>query len=567
MICLLALLLLAENALAGNCLNRSDTLTIRRQSQLDSFSVNYPGCTNVKGTLIISGNTINNLSGLNGLNHIEFLNISDNPLLISLNGLNNLQTAGNIFISRNSGLLSLNGLEQLDSVNTILEVMYNPSLVTLDGLNSLQKVKNTLSIYGNASLTSLDGLEDIRTMYRLSVYGNPLMTSLLGLNPFVRLNIVDIWENENLRCCEVVNQMKLNNPVLLSSRIFSNADGCNSAAEIMNSSGSQNCCKTEFSVQAKKICPGQSIVVGANTYSVAGVYIDSFFSITGCDSVLYTALNIGQPSYTIIQKTLCMGQVFTLANGNVVSSSGVYRDTVPFTCDSIVEYHINFVSTSILTMEVAICDGQRYTLPDGKLVSEPGIYTDTIKNGLSCDSIYTVTLTRFPNNFSVSLPSEQLVPSGQEISITPSYTNGSAVAWQWKPNDALSCLDCEQPTAIPLKNDIYEVNVQSSDGCEDTASIRILVPVPDIYIPQAFSPNGDQVNDDFNVIMASPMLFSLKVYNRYGELLYYSNDLSQRWNGTYKGEPCSVDTYIYFIDATTFNEQQLQKKGVVQLLR
>ena len=92
LILLLLLLLADRNAEAGNCIPSGTTLTLTRQSEVDSFPINYPGCDVVEGGLIISGNDITNLYGLLGIKIIGFnLEIIDNPSLNNLSVLDSLK--------------------------------------------------------------------------------------------------------------------------------------------------------------------------------------------------------------------------------------------------------------------------------------------------------------------------------------------------------------------------------------------------------------------------------------------------------------------------------------------
>ena len=471
----LCCLLTTLNAFSGSCITRNDSLLISRQSQLDSFPIIYNGCDRVNGKLIIAGNNITNLHALNNLKYIDLLVVRDNPILRSLDGLGNIQLARNIEISHNNSLLSLNGLGKLDSVNTSFEIKYNSSLITLDGINSIKKVGNTLSVFSNESLSSLDGLESLEIANRLSIYGNPLLISLLGIDSNINLKIIDIWVNEQLSCCDVVKKIKNRNPSISLTNIFLNNSGCNSSAEIINSTGTQNCCKTEFAVNNVKICAGQSISINNNIYSNPGIYIDSLTAISGCDSVLYTNLSIGNPSFTKISKTLCSGQTFTLSNGLEVDREGSYIDTIPFTCDSVVEYRLNFIENELININRNLCEGQKLRLPGGRIVDSAGIYTDTVSISGFCDSIFVTRVNFFPNTFSVSLKSEYLMESGDSIQLKPFYTNGTGNNWIWKNTNELSCNTCESPYVKPNRDSYYEVLVKAENGCEDTALVHIKV--------------------------------------------------------------------------------------------
>ena len=86
-------------------------------------------------------------------------------------------------------------------------------------------------------------------------------------------------------------------------------------------------------------------------------------------------------------------------------------------------------------------------------------------------------------------------------------------------------------------------------------------------MPDAFSPNNDGVNDELSIFVSKPKLFLMKIYNRYGELVFQTDDYAEKWNGTYKNVPCPLDSYVYTIEIESFNNERLHKNGVVQLLR
>jgi gliding motility-associated-like protein len=551
---------------ADNCISRGDSVILNSQRQVDSFALRFPGCTTVRGKLIIKGNDITNLFGLSALSHVESLNIRDNINLTNLRGLNNLQTAGFIDISHNESLLSLHGLEGLDSVTTHMEVKYNATLVTMDGLNSLQKVKGTLTVFSNASLLNLDGLDAVKQVSRLVVYGNPSLTTLAGIDSMLRLRNIDVWVNETLTCCTIVNNLTANNPNLSLNNIFLNSTGCNNQSEITASLG-QVCCKTDFTVNIQSICAGGSIAVGGNIYTAAGIYIDTFSTVQGCDSIVFTELSIGQRSLTTVERTLCNGQQFVLSNGTVIERSGTYRDTIPFTCDSVIEYILRFTDNSLTVQEKTACEGSSYLLPGGNTVTETGTYTDTVFNAAGCDSVFITTVTFLPNRFEVSLPAEISIISGDSVQLLPSYSNGTAISWYWQPENGLYCTNCERPFVSPATQTTYLVRATDGNGCADTASAAVSVQETDLYVPEVFSPNGDQINDELDIFVSAPASFSIKVFNRYGELVFQSTDISQKWDGTFKNKTCPVDTYIYTIDAELFSQQKIHKQGTVLLLR
>ena len=100
-----------------------------------------------------------------------------------------------------------------------------------------------------------------------------------------------------------------------------------------------------------------------------------------------------------------------------------------------------------------------------------------------------------------------------------------------------------------------------------TSNIRALPFEARLFIPDAFSPNGDGLNDTFQVNATGIFNYSLKVYNRWGELVYESNNPEAGWDGTYKGEQAPVGVYFYTLYATGNYGKPISREGPVQLIR
>ncbi|HWK07083.1 MAG TPA: gliding motility-associated C-terminal domain-containing protein [Puia sp.] len=113
----------------------------------------------------------------------------------------------------------------------------------------------------------------------------------------------------------------------------------------------------------------------------------------------------------------------------------------------------------------------------------------------------------------------------------------------------------------------------NQDGCVvDSASVHLaldLTPECDaIYLPNAFTPNGNGVNDLFRIVH-SPYLtqIKLRVYNRYGELLFTSSDQRPGWDGAFHGTAQPPGTYVWTVDYTDLEKQGKTAHGAVLLIR
>jgi len=111
----------------------------------------------------------------------------------------------------------------------------------------------------------------------------------------------------------------------------------------------------------------------------------------------------------------------------------------------------------------------------------------------------------------------------------------------------------------------------SSDNCPDTAYQQIIFDNdPFYYVPNTFIPDGNGVNDVWNVLFSSPedvKKFNMQVFDRWGELLFESNNIYQGWDGTYRNNTCQDGTYIWKLTFSWDDYRSFQKLGHVNLLR
>jgi hypothetical protein len=226
--------LIFESVKSQSCLPKG--ITFSTQAQIDNFSINYPGCTDIEGYVCILGSDITNLNGLSSLSSVEGgLYIYDNPILSSFIGLDNLSSVGeNLIITENSNLTSLSGLDNLTSVGGELGIDFNLALTSLSGLDNLSSVEGDLYVYDNSVLTSLSGLENLRSVGGdLTIVNNESLTSLTGLDNFNYSTITGlaIHKCPNLSICEVKSVCDyLDNRG--TATITKNAPGCNSVDEV-----------------------------------------------------------------------------------------------------------------------------------------------------------------------------------------------------------------------------------------------------------------------------------------------------------------------------------------------
>lgn len=127
----------------------------------------------------------------------------------------------------------------------------------------------------------------------------------------------------------------------------------------------------------------------------------------------------------------------------------------------------------------------------------------------------------------------------------------------------------QNPNYHFLEEGFYRIQLKAINRiCIDTASQLIYVfGSNNIYIPNAFTPNQNGLNEEFKVLYKNAKGAVLNIYNRWGQLIFTSNDVNKGWDGTFDGNPCQEDVYYYIVDYKTNDNEAKQLKGNFTLIR
>lgn len=216
---------------------------------------------------------------------------------------------------------------------------------------------------------------------------------------------------------------------------------------------------------------------------------------------------------------------------------------------------------------------------------EAGIYPNIIVQDLgssqNCVSTPISATVYHPNPMFVSIiPEDTLLELDQPVTLVLNvdsslgYTIDDITAISWNPFDGLSCTDCLTPTVLTYENFItYEADITYNSGvgvsqCFTSATTDISVDNNlRFFIPDAFTPNGDGVNDEFRVYGEGFRNVSLLIFNRWGEKLFESFNQFEGWDATYKGELVDPGVYTYFFEGEYLDGKEVSQKGSVTVLR
>ncbi len=144
---------------------------------------------------------------------------------------------------------------------------------------------------------------------------------------------------------------------------------------------------------------------------------------------------------------------------------------------------------------------------------------------------------------------------------------GMTISYAWTPVSGLACANCTAPEAIPPGTTVYTVTV-TDNACTRYDSVTVTIDPCDIHLPTAFTPNSDGMNDIFRVIGRLSYFrdFTFSIYNRWGERVFYTEDIEAGWDGTYKGITADLGTYFYMATYTLYGKKHMMK-GDFHLVR
>lgn len=194
-------------------------------------------------------------------------------------------------------------------------------------------------------------------------------------------------------------------------------------------------------------------------------------------------------------------------------------------------------------------------------------YVVTVRDTLGCPKpVNDTILVKVIRIIANAGPSDTSVVLGQPLQL-----NGTGgTIYNWTPVTYLNNPNISNPVSKPLDSIIYFLKVSDSSGCfgYDTIKVRLFRISPGLYVPTAFTPNGNGVNDLFRPIaLGMRSLESFRVYNRFGELVYSTKRIGEGWDGLYKGASQGTGTFVWYAEATDYLGKKIKKKGTVVLVK
>jgi len=223
----------------------------------------------------------------------------------------------------------------------------------------------------------------------------------------------------------------------------------------------------------------------------------------------------------------------------------------------------------------------------GNVSSLPFTIHATASPKQTTDYVLTVTNAGCPNSltdtFRINVTQPIIVFAGNDTSVVanqPLQLNATvneptANQFNWTPATSLNFTTIPNPVATFTADQVggtitYVVRATNSFGCygQDTITVKLFKTGTEIFVPSAFTPDGDGRNDVLRpVCVGIRELNYFRVYNRWGELVFSSSEIGRGWDGTIKGQPQPTANFVYIVQGVDYTGKVIFKKGNVMLIR
>jgi gliding motility-associated-like protein len=164
---------------------------------------------------------------------------------------------------------------------------------------------------------------------------------------------------------------------------------------------------------------------------------------------------------------------------------------------------------------------------------------------------------------------DTILKVGQTTLLTVNDGVGSSYYWYPNVNGSIACPTCSNTVVQPTVTTRYYVEVSNSPYCKrrDSVLVKVDFVCGDFFVPNAFSPNGDGLNDMINVHGFCVATYVLQIYNRWGEKVFETTSMTESWDGTYQGKALDTGVFMYRADGITIDQKPFNIKGNITLIR
>jgi gliding motility-associated-like protein len=320
-----------------------------------------------------------------------------------------------------------------------------------------------------------------------------------------------------------------------------------------------------------EICEGESFVVGDSIYTKTGRYIIIYDAANSCDSTLNINLTVHPNKINNLSREICNGD--SIVVGTIIyKEQGTYTQILKSSkgCDSTVNLDLIVHQHKTTSIDTSICFGDSI-LVGNNYYKTNGQFIENLQTSKMCDSIVTLNLNVYPEIIINATTDKAIIEKGEVAQLN--VEANQELGYLWSPSNTLDNSIIKNPIASPTTPTWFVVEAtNTSTNCKvsDSVFVDILIlPCNEeyIYIPNAFTPNGDNVNDVFIVRSKNLTSGTMLIYDRWGNKVFESDDINVGWNGMYKGEMQQQEAYGFYFTGICDGGATITIKGNVTLLK
>ena len=234
--------------------------------------------------------------------------------------------------------------------------------------------------------------------------------------------------------------------------------------------------------------------------------------------------------------------------GDTESSDGDFTEGEGETDFAVIKFKI----TDTITRDTLVCNVSAFNMP-------PAVISDACGYDSALVTYHPVPLANVFSSFNkvdTLFEGQTLVlPSAPQANIT------------WDPHPTLSCSACPNPVASPVETTRYTARIQLNNCSASDQFTVVVLQDALVHLPNAFTPNGDGRNDYFGPAGKVPADYEMQIFNRYGEMIFRTNAMNKQWDGRLNGTAQPTNVYVYTVKYKNMQNQQVQRKGTVTLIR
>ncbi len=286
------------------------------------------------------------------------------------------------------------------------------------------------------------------------------------------------------------------------------------------------------------LCPGQELEIEGETIDAPGTYEFVLDAETGCDTLMVMTVTEAEFIPKEMEASLCPGQELEI-EGKTIDAPGTYEFILDAEtgCDTLLTLEVYARDFEEMQEIISKCPGEVVWYM-GEQIEDAGEYEFLLPAADGCDTVVHLLVETYSLP-EVEVTGPDLVCEGQQIELRASPAE-QLQEIRWSSGETTETIQVSE-------GGIYGFEALSLNACEVSAEKEIgECPSRQVYIPNAFSPNGDGINDEWTVYPASdPVRMEVQIYDRWGSRVFESSTPDFDWDGTFRGEESPPGVYVF----------------------